>query len=116
MSVASLTWFAVITLEDGGFFVSEFLRDQVRLFQTQDAGHGGPIYYHVVAILLDCYPASFLLFIFKKNFLLEVLNKDSFARWMLVVGLFVLILFSLVQTKIVHYSSISYYPLTFFQL
>jgi len=114
MSLASLTWFAVISLQDGGFFVSEFLRYQVRLLQTQDAGHGGPIYYHVVAILLGCFPASFMLFDLKKSFLSDLLKKDSFARWMLVVGLFVLILFSLVQTKIVHYSSMTYYPLTFF--
>lgn len=114
LSLASLGWFAAITVKDGGFFVSEFLIYQVRLLQTQDAGHGGPIYYHVVAILLGCFPASFLLFELKKGTLSEVLGRGQFARWMLVAGLFVLVLFSLVQTKIVHYSSMTYYPLTFF--
>ncbi|MEY3902693.1 MAG: hypothetical protein RL189_1999 [Pseudomonadota bacterium] len=114
LSLASLNWFAAVTFRDGGFFVSEFLRYQIRLLQTQDAGHGGPIYFHVLAILFGCFPASFVLFDFKNGGIGVHLTQRNFARWMLVTGLFVLVLFSLVQTKIVHYASMTYYPLTFF--
>ncbi|MEN9811213.1 MAG: hypothetical protein RLZZ488_2780 [Pseudomonadota bacterium] len=114
LSLASLTWFAAVTLRDGGFFVSEFLKYQIRLLQTQDAGHGGPIYFHVLAILFGCFPASFVLFDLKNSGIGSILAQRTFARWMMVTGLFVLVLFSLVQTKIVHYASMTYYPLTFF--
>lgn len=114
LSLASLTWFAAVTFKDGGFFVSEFLRYQIRLLQTQDAGHGGPIYFHLLAILLGCFPASFVLFDLKNSGIGSLLAQRSFARWMSVTGVFVLVLFSLVQTKIVHYASMTYYPLTFF--
>jgi 4-amino-4-deoxy-L-arabinose transferase-like glycosyltransferase len=114
MSLASLTWFAVITLKDGGFFVTEFIKYQIRLLQTQDAGHGGPFYYHFFAILFGCFPASFVVFDLGKSAFKNAVQKSEFGRWMFCAGLFVLVLFSLVQTKIVHYSSMTYYPLTFF--
>jgi 4-amino-4-deoxy-L-arabinose transferase-like glycosyltransferase len=114
LSLASLTWFAAITAKDGGFFVREFVTYQIRLLQTQDAGHGGPVYYHLVAILFGCFPASFVVFDLGKSKFSEVVRSGEFGRWMLCAGLFVLILFSLVQTKIVHYSSMTYYPLTYF--
>ncbi|MBK9422270.1 MAG: glycosyltransferase family 39 protein [Flavobacteriales bacterium] len=41
------------------------------------------------------------------------LTTDNYRKWMLILFWVVLILFSLVQTKIVHYSSLCYFPLTF---
>jgi hypothetical protein len=40
-------------------------------------------------------------------------TTDSYRRWMLILFWVVLILFTLVRTKIVHYSSLCYFPLTF---
>jgi hypothetical protein len=37
----------------------------------------------------------------------------AFHRWMLILFWVVLILFSIVKTKIIHYSSLCYYPLTY---
>lgn len=40
-------------------------------------------------------------------------RTGNYRKWMLILFWVVLILFSLVQTKIVHYSSLCYFPLTF---
>ena len=39
--------------------------------------------------------------------------QREFRRWMLILFWVVLILFSVVQSKIVHYSSLCYFPLTY---
>ncbi|MGB3527213.1 MAG: glycosyltransferase family 39 protein [Flavobacteriales bacterium] len=44
---------------------------------------------------------------------LSAVEGDNYRKWMLILFWVVLILFSLVQTKIVHYSSLAYFPLTF---
>ncbi|MEO7081690.1 MAG: glycosyltransferase family 39 protein, partial [Flavobacteriales bacterium] len=41
------------------------------------------------------------------------LATDNYRKWMLILFWVVLILFSIVKTKIVHYSSLTYFPLTF---
>jgi len=41
------------------------------------------------------------------------LTTDNYRKWMLILFWVVLILFSIVKTKIVHYSSLTYFPLTF---
>ncbi len=46
----------------GQWFMRSFLEYQVRLLTTDDAGHSGPLYYHVLVLLLGCFPASWLAF------------------------------------------------------
>lgn len=108
-------WFgadvAIYGLDYGKWFVNEFITYQIRLFKTEDADHGGPFYYHFIVLLIGCFPASmFLLNYGSKKQYNE--NKD-FTRWMWIMFWVVLILFSIVKTKIVHYSSLCYYPLTY---
>jgi hypothetical protein len=99
--------------QSGFTFVSEFIKYQVRLFSTEDAGHGGPFYYHWVILLFGVFPASALIFdSFKKNENDDI-DQRFFKRWMIYLLLVVLIVFSVVQTKIVHYSSLCYFPITF---
>ena len=43
----------------------------------------------------------------------ESVSKGDFRKWMLILFWVVLILFSIVSTKIVHYSSLCYFPLTY---
>ena len=43
----------------------------------------------------------------------EAAGPDPYRTWMLILFWVVLILFSIVKTKIVHYSSLAYFPLTF---
>ncbi len=112
-----LAWLALAVINYGAsfgsWFVSQFLIYQVRLFSTEDADHGGPFIYHFIVLLVGCFPASALLFqYFRKNDN-EKSGTNQFTRWMWILFWVVLILFSIVKTKIVHYSSLCYFPLTY---
>ena len=109
--IISLLWFFLLWISGNKAIITQFLEYQVRLFQTKDAGHGGPIYYHWLVLLLGCFPASFFA-------LSSFYRKDSYTNpfntLVLISGLFTLILFSIVQTKIIHYSSFCYFFITYF--
>ncbi|NJN34097.1 MAG: glycosyltransferase family 39 protein [Saprospiraceae bacterium] len=111
--VVALIWFGIETLKNGTWFIKTFIEYNIRLAQTEDSGHGGFVGYHFVVLLFGCFPAS----IFAINALFTRYNfegeKVDFTRLMKVLFWVVLILFSLVQSKIVHYSSLCYLPLTF---
>ncbi|MDR1951217.1 MAG: glycosyltransferase family 39 protein [Bacteroidales bacterium] len=93
--------------------VVDFINYQIRLFQTQDAGHGGFPLYHFVILLFGVFPASlFSLAAYKKTSDDTVIQKDV-KTWMIILLWVVLIVFSIVKTKIIHYSSLCYFPLTF---
>ncbi len=96
----------------GTWFVNEFITYQIRLFRTEDADHGGPFFYHFIVLLVGCFPASMFLLNFGRRKTGYNENKD-FTRWMWIMFWVVLILFSIVKTKIVHYSSLCYFPLTY---
>ena len=111
--VVACSWFAVEVLRGNGHIIKEFIDYQVRLIQTGDAGHEGPFFYHFVVLLIGCFPASviFIAALFRRRDLTpyQRLNK----KVMLALFWTVLLLFSIVKTKIVHYSSLCYFPLTF---
>lgn len=109
-------WYGTEILLNGTWFVSEFIAYQIRLFQTKDAGHGGFPGYHFVILLFGCFPASaFAIRALVTSHNREPdLQKQEFRLMMKVLFWTVLILFSIVSTKIVHYSSLCYFPLTFF--
>ncbi len=107
----SLVWYGTITALNGPAFAIEFTLRQWALLTTPDAGHGGFPGYHFVVLLLGCFPAS----IFALSALFKKDRSDSgrFGLWMTVLLAVVLILFSMVRSKIVHYSSLAYFPLAF---
>ncbi|MCS7035853.1 MAG: glycosyltransferase family 39 protein [Saprospiraceae bacterium] len=122
-SVSAL-WFGVETLLHGPKFVQEFVAYQIRLLTTADSGHGGFLGYHVVVLLLGCFPIS----VFAlpnlwgdrqpedevlESHTLRICQRSDLTTWMQLLFWVVLIVFSLVRTKIVHYSSLAYYPLTY---
>ena len=109
--VISLLWFFLLWISGNKAIITQFLDYQVRLFQTKDAGHGGPIYYHWVVLLLGCFPASFLAL---GSFFRKDSYQNPFNTMLFISGVFTLILFSIVQTKIIHYSSFCYFFLTYF--
>ena len=112
IAVAAI-WFGLETLQHGSWFIHEFFDYQIRLLSTPDSGHGGPWYYHPIVILIACFPASILFFcVFKKNGA-DSSTQRAFKLWMIILFFVVLIIFSIVKTKIVHYSSLCYLPLTF---
>lgn len=108
--VASM-WFGVEFILHGSWFIEEFIRYQIRLLTTGDAGHSQPLYYHFVVVLIGCFPGSIYAVFAGKQAWRE--GSFSFSWWMIVLLSVVMILFSLVQTKIVHYSSLAYFPVTY---
>lgn len=99
--------------EYGSWFMNEFITYQIRLFRTEDADHGGPFLYHFIVLLVGCFPASVFLFQYSRRRTTDNEPARDFTRWMWIVFWVTLILFSIVKTKIVHYSSLCYFPLTY---
>jgi 4-amino-4-deoxy-L-arabinose transferase-like glycosyltransferase len=104
-------WFILLFTSGHQEIIQEFITYQVRLFETQDAGHGGPLYYHWIILLFGVFPASFFLIGYLRNKEIKRTRLDLIMHGML---WFTLILFSIVKTKIVHYSSFCYFPITYF--
>ncbi len=125
MSIPQAALYVLVVLTAGGIWfvleaatghwsiIVQFIQYQIRLFNTQDSGHGGPFYYHFIVLLIGCFPAS--VFAIRGMIIKSTDEKINEASRMLkIVFWVVLILFSIVKTKILHYSSLCYYPLTFF--
>ena len=112
-----VVWFGVAVgvngFAYGKWFITEFVTYQLRLFSTEDADHGGPFYYHFVVLLIGCFPASAFLFQYTRKRSTGSAHATDFTRLMWVFFWVVLLLFSIVRTKIVHYSSLCYFPLTY---
>jgi 4-amino-4-deoxy-L-arabinose transferase-like glycosyltransferase len=104
-------WFGYQTYKDGGIFIKAFVRYQIELFNQPVAGHGQPFYYHFILVFLGCFPASILA--------LGSFNKPKFIGncklfpIMQILFWVVMVVFSLATTKIVHYSSMAYFPISF---
>jgi 4-amino-4-deoxy-L-arabinose transferase-like glycosyltransferase len=110
VAVVSSAWFAVELWRGGGWFFKMFIEYQIRLFSTPDAGHEQPFFYHFVVVFLGCFPMSvFALSAFGK----KTDRHSVFRKKMIFLFWVVMILFSIVKTKIVHYSSMAYLPLSF---
>jgi 4-amino-4-deoxy-L-arabinose transferase-like glycosyltransferase len=126
LAVASV-WFGLELVKNGFWFFEEFFRYQIRLFSTPDAGHQQPFYYHFVVVLLGCFPMSLLAI---RGFFADAADARpdlqsgrasgyksgravSFRRWMIILFWVVMILFSIVKTKIVHYSSMAWFPVSY---
>jgi hypothetical protein len=107
-------WFLLEIINGNAHVIGDFINYQIRLFSTQDAGHGGFFMYHFVVILFGVFPASLIaLLSFKDHFDGPGLRKEFFL-WSMVLFWTVIVLFSIVNTKIIHYSSLAYFPLSYF--
>ncbi|MFK7937601.1 MAG: ArnT family glycosyltransferase [Saprospiraceae bacterium] len=106
-------WFGAEYLSNGSGFISEFIQYQIRLLSTKDAGHGGFLGYHFIVLFIGCFPASIfaLRSFFKTEQELKI--QKSLRLWMKILFWVVVIVFSIVQSKIVHYSSLAYFPITY---
>src|SRR5690606_33444489 len=100
-------------LQNGPYFIIEFIQYQLGLFSQNIAGHEQPFYYHTLVLLVGCFPASFLALAAIKRNEFYTYRENLFRTVTGVLFLVVLILFSIVKTKIVHYSSLCWLPLTF---
>lgn len=108
----SMLWFGYELFTNGITFIKEFYEYQVRLMATEESGHGGPLFYHFVVLVLGVFPASLFIFRFRKS-ASDTLIQYKTKQVMLAALIVILVVFSLVQTKIVHYSSFAYFPISF---
>lgn len=108
-----LLWFGIDAALHGPDFLIEFTIRQWELLTTNDAGHGGFPGYHFVVLLLGCFPAS--VFALRGLGRIKGIHTQiaDFQKWMIILLVVILVLFSLVGTKIIHYSSMAYYPISF---
>jgi 4-amino-4-deoxy-L-arabinose transferase-like glycosyltransferase len=111
--LVTLTWYGYETAKNGPWFLSEFIKYQYRLLTTHDADQEGFIGYHYVVILFGCFPASLLAIpsFFKNSY------KNRYERdlkvWMVILFWVVTLLFTFVKSRIIHYSSMAWFPVTF---
>jgi predicted membrane-bound mannosyltransferase len=113
VAAVSALFFGIETTLHGTVFVKKFIAYQIKLFSTGDSGHGRPFYFHFFVILFGCFPASFFAIpsFFRRDRADDA--HGTFNRLMLILFWTVLILFSIVKTKTVLYSSLTYFPLTY---
>lgn len=122
LKIIDIVLFSVLLFLTGGAYhlyqilignwqlVYDFFIYQVRLMKTEDAGHGGSILYHPVVLFIGVFPTSILALkaLFRKSSV-----NNSYRKLMVILFWVVLIIFSLIKTKIVHYSSLCYFPLSY---
>ena len=111
--IVGLSWFLIEVINGNSKVVVEFINYQIRLLNTKDSGHGGFLLYHFVVLLIGCFPASIFFFASFKKAESDTPFQMHFKKWMMILFWVVLILFTVVKTKIVHYSSMCWYPLTY---
>jgi 4-amino-4-deoxy-L-arabinose transferase-like glycosyltransferase len=107
------SWFLILIINGNFNIIVDFIEYQIRIFGTVSAKHGGFFLYHFVVLFFGVFPASvFAINSFKRNSDDNPIQAD-FKKWMVYLFWVVLILFSVAKSKVVHYSSLCYFPLTF---
>lgn len=108
-----LVWYGVDLIVNDGEVVEDFFVYQIRLLTTHDAGHRQFLLFHFVVVLFGCFPASIPALVAHRAKFSETEPQKVFRQWMVILLWVVLVLFTVVKTKIVHYSSMAYFPVTF---
>ncbi len=111
--LTGFSWFIFEILTGHADVIREFLIYQARLFNTEDSDHGGTYLYHFIVLLIGCFPASIFFIPSHRKFENDTPYQVFTKKWMLFLFWTVLIIFTIVRTKIVHYSSMCYFPMTF---
>jgi 4-amino-4-deoxy-L-arabinose transferase-like glycosyltransferase len=110
-SCITVIWILPEIAQNGFSTLGDFINYQIRLLTTGDAGHEQPFFYHPLVVFIGCFPMSvFALPLFKARKFESPLNL---TRWMMVLFWVVMVLFTIVKTKIVHYSSMCWLPMSF---
>lgn len=112
--LVSSLWIVPEWMKNGPHVLGAFLEYQMDLFKGQIEWHNQPWFYHILVLLLLCFPASvFALPHLVKNTSYSGTEK-LFSTYMRTTFWVVLIVFSVVSTKIIHYSSLCWIPLSWF--
>lgn len=109
--IVTSAWYLIELIKNGPWFITEFISYQIRVFSTPDAGHKQPFYFHFLVALLGCFPAS--VFAIRSFYKKHETDELNFRKWMLCMFWVVMILFTIVTTKLLHYTSLTYYALSF---
>jgi len=107
------SWFIIEYLRGNENVIYEFVQVQIDLLSKNVADHEQPWYYHSVVLFIGVFPAAILAI---KSFGRNVSDNTKQKHLTLMMKILfwvVLIVFSSVKTKIVHYSSMTYFSLTF---
>lgn len=112
--IVSSLWYLPEILNNGFWFFKQFIDYQYGLaIRAEDTGHNQPFWYHPVVLLIGCFPASIFFLKSFTKFKHTNTAQKNFTLWMRILFWVTLILFSIVKAKIIHYSSLCYFPLTF---
>lgn len=111
--LTGFSWFIVELLRGNAHVIRAFFEYQLRLFNTEDSDHGGFLLYHFVVLLIGCFPSSLLMLLAFRKSPNDTPFQKHIKLGMLILFFVVLAIFTLVKTKIVHYSSLCYLPLTY---
>jgi len=107
------SWYFYQVLSGNSYVLGEFFRYSLDILFQKKSVHGGFFGYHLVILLLGVFPASVIAMksITKKaeNTSLQRLYK----QWMYIMILVVIVIYSIARTKLLNYSSLAYFPLTF---
>lgn len=106
-------WFGIELIENGPWFIREFTREQIRMFKNDEWMTRGPVYYHWIVLLLGGFPASIFMFTSLWKHEQDNISQNNFKRWMISLLIIVLIIYTFVQPKVLHYSSLALFPMTF---
>lgn len=108
------SWILQIYNHLGPQFFASFIDYQLELVKGQIPWHNQPWFYHVVVLLFLCFPAAALAipYLFQRGE--EDFGLESWHTLMRTLFWVVLVVFSIVTTKIIHYSSLCWFPLTYF--
>ncbi|RHX88685.1 ArnT family glycosyltransferase [Leptospira stimsonii] len=101
----------------GDEFIIGFLEFQKKLLTKSLESHTGPWFYHFLVALVGFFPWTPFIFGYSLKENRDLSENDKlkglflfFLSWTILV----LVIFSIVQTKLPHYSSSIYFPLSFF--
>lgn len=107
------SWYFYQIKSGQGYVLSEFLDYNFDMMFRKRDTHGGFFGYHLIVLLLGVFPASVIAMksITKKSENTEM--QRLFKHWMYLLIVVVIVIYSIARTKLLNYSSLAYFPLTF---
>lgn len=107
-------WILPLLNSNGAQFLQEFIDYQIILFEGQIEWHNQPWFYHIIVLFFVAFPSSILAL--PHLFRNQILDRNTEIWNLFMRALFwsVLIVFSITTTKIIHYSSLCWWSLSYF--
>ena len=107
------SWYLVQLIAGNGQVLREFMQFQVNELVKGRSGQEGFFGYHLVILLLGVFPASVISL---KSFTKKAEDTELqrlFKQWMYILFWVVILLFSIIPNKLLHYSSLAYIPISY---